>query len=282
MSEWLIFRIKPHPKSKSRFTNNSMSILDLFSLKNKVIVLTGGAGLYGRQLTFALAEAGATLVIASRNLEKLQKIAGEKRISGATIVCEAFDQGEEKSILTLCERVFKRFGRIDGLVNNSLARTMTGPDDTVAAWDESIRVNATGVFLMIRAFGEIMRRQQSGSVVNIGSIQGMVGPSPELYEGTNMPTPAPDYFFHKGGLINLTRYFASFYGKDNVRVNCVSPGGFFNHQPEIFVNNYNRHTMLGRMAGETDLAGAVVFLLSDASGYITAANLPVDGGYTAK
>jgi NAD(P)-dependent dehydrogenase (short-subunit alcohol dehydrogenase family) len=257
-------------------------ILDQFSLKNKVIVLTGGAGLYGRQLTYALAEAGAKLVIASRNLEKLKQIADEKAKGGFTIACEAFDQGEEKSILALRDRVMKQFGRVDGLVNNSVIRTMKGLDDPVANWDESIRVNATGVMLMTRAFGSGMCQQKGGSIVNVGSIQGIVGPSPELYEGTNMGTPPPDYFFHKAGMTNLTRYFASIYGKDNVRVNCVSPGGFFNNQPEPFLSNYNKHTMLGRMADENDLGGTIVFLLSDASRYVTAVNLPVDGGYTAK
>lgn len=257
-----------------------MSILNQFELKNKVVVLTGGAGLFGRQLTFALAEAGATLVIASRNIEKLQEIANEK--SGSAITCEAFDQGDEKSILTLRNRVLEKFGRVDGLVNNSVTRPMKTLEDASTAWEESMLVNATGVFLMTRAFGEIMCRQKSGSIVNIGSMQGMVGPSPELYDGTNMGLPPPDYFFHKAGMIGLTRYFASIYGKNNVCVNCVSPGGFFNNQPEPFLSNYNKQTMLGRMADENDLGGAIVFLLSEAARYITAANLPVDGGYTAK
>ena len=259
-----------------------MNFLEQFSLKNKVVVLTGGAGLYGRQLTSALAQAGATLVIASRNLAKLEEIAAVENQRGGSVTCETFDQGDEKSILDLRDRVFKKFGRVDGLVNNSVTRPMKSLDDTLASWDQSIRVNATGVFLMTRTFGEIMLRQKSGSIVNIGSMQGMVGPSPELYEGTNMGTPPPDYFFHKSGMINLTRYFASVYGKDNVRVNCVSPGGFFNNQPEPFLSNYNKHTMLGRMADENDLGGTIVFLLSEASRYVTAVNLPVDGGYTAK
>ena len=113
-------------------------------------------------------------------------------------------------------------------------------------------------------------------------IVGMVGPSLEFYEGTKMGTPAPDYFFHKGGMINLTRYFASVFGPGGVRVNCLSPGACFNQQPELFLERYNHRTMLGRMASETDLGGAVVFLLSDASRYVTGINLPVDGGYTAK
>lgn len=255
-------------------------VLDQFSLKDKVIVLTGGAGLYGRQLTYAIAEAGAKLVIASRNVDKLREVAAQK--PGLAITCEAFDQGDEKSIVELRDRVIARFGRVDGLVNNSVVRTMKSLEDPVANWEESIRVNATGVMLITRAFGANMCRQKSGSIVNVGSIQGIVGPSPELYEGTNMGTPPPDYFFHKSGMVNLTRYFASIYGKDNVRVNCVSPGGFFNNQPEPFLTNYNKHTMLGRMADENDLGAPIVFLLSEASRYITAANIPVDGGYTAK
>ncbi len=259
-----------------------MSILDQFSLKEKVVVLTGGAGLYGRQFTSALAQAGATLIVASRNVAKLQEIANVENQRGGNVSCEAFDQANEKSILDLRDRVLTKFGRVDGLVNNSVTRTMNGPDDTLATWEASMRVNATGFFLMTRAFGQIMCQQNSGSIVNIGSTMGMAGPSFELYEGTNMPVPPPDYFFHKGGMINLTRYYAGLYGKNNVRVNCVSPGGFFNNQPEPFLSNYNKHTMLGRMANENDLGGAIVFLLSEASRYITAANLPVDGGYTAK
>src|SRR4051812_42550822 len=145
-----------------------------------------------------------------------------------------------------------------------------------------MRVNATGVFLMSRTFGKELAKGKQGSIVNVGSIQGMVGPSADLYEGTNMGTPPPDYFFHKGGMINLTRYFAGILGPAGVRVNCVSPGGFFNHQPEPFPGRYSRRTMLGRMAGEQDLGGTIVFLLSEAACYVTGINLPVDGGYTAK
>jgi NAD(P)-dependent dehydrogenase (short-subunit alcohol dehydrogenase family) len=259
-----------------------MSILDKFSLRDKIIVLTGGSGLYGRQLTSAIAEAGATLVIASRNLPKLQQVADEENKRGYSVSCEAFDQGDEESILRLRDRVLQTFGRVDGLVNNSVIRTMKSADDPAAAWDESMRVNATGVFLMTRAFGQEMGKRKLGSIVNIGSMQGMVGPSLDFYEGTNMGTPPPDYFFHKGGMINLTRYYASLLGGKGVRVNCVSPGGFFNHQPEPFLTRYCRRTMLGRMADDNDLGGTIVFLLSEASRYITGANLPVDGGYTAK
>jgi NAD(P)-dependent dehydrogenase (short-subunit alcohol dehydrogenase family) len=143
-------------------------------------------------------------------------------------------------------------------------------------------VNATGLMLMHRAFGTGMAEQGRGSIVNIGSIQGMIGPSYELYVGTQMGDMPPDYFFHKGGMLNLTRFYAALYGPRQVRVNCVSPGGFFNNQPEPFLSRYSEHTMLGRMADDTDLGGSIIFLLSDASRYVTGVNLPVDGGYTAK
>ncbi len=255
---------------------------DSFSLENRVVVLTGGAGLFGRGLVSAIAAAGAKLVIASRDVAKLNRVAAEENDRGRSVVAEKLDQGDETSVLALRDRVLERFSRVDGLVNNAVLRPMKSPDAPVAAWEESMRVNATGTFLMTRAFGEAMCQQQSGSIVNIGSMQGMVGPSLELYEGTNMGVPPPDYFFHKGGMINLTRYYAALFGQHNVRVNCVSPGGFFDHQPEPFLSRYCSRTFVGRMADDTDLGGPVVFLLSDAAHYVTGANLPVDGGYTAK
>lgn len=259
-----------------------MNSLDLFDLRDKVVVLTGAAGLYGRGLAAALAEAGATLVIASRNLDKLKAVAAEECARGHQVFAEALDQGEEQSVLSLRDRVLARFGRVDGLVNNSVLRPMRSPDAPASAWEESMRVNGTGLFLVTRAFGRAMCDRKEGSIVNIGSIQGLVGPSLELYAGTDMGEPPPDYFFHKGGMINLTRYYAGLFGAHQVRVNCVSPGGFFNHQPEPFLSRYNERTMLGRMADAQDLGGAIIFLLSDAARYITGANLPVDGGYTAK
>lgn len=253
-----------------------------FSLEDKVVIVTGGSGLYGRQLTHAVAAAGATVVIASRNLQSLLAVVEAEKVHSLRVHAEELDQGDEASVLALRDRVLQQFGRVDGLVNNSVSRPMKSMDDPVDAWEQSMRVNATGVFLMIRAFGHYMADSGQGSIVNIGSMQGMVGPSPELYEDTGMGLPPPDYFFHKGGMINLTRYFASVFGKKNVRVNCISPGGFSNKQPEPFLSRYNARTMLGRMADGQDLGNVVVFLLSEAARYITAANLPVDGGYIAK
>lgn len=259
-----------------------MNSLDRFSLQGRVILLTGGAGLYGRGLTRDLAQTGARLVIAARDMEKLRAVAAEERADGWDVTAEQLDQGDEASVSALHDRVMERFGRIDGLVNNSVARPMKGANGPAAQWEESMRVNATGVMLMHRHLGRAMAGSGGGSIVNIGSIQGMIGPSYELYEGTTMGDLPPDYFFHKGGIINLTRFYAGLFGRHDVRVNCLSPGGFFNNQPEPFLTRYCEHTMLNRMADPSDLGGAVIFLLSDASRYITGANLPVDGGYTAK
>lgn len=258
------------------------TILDRFSLKGKVVLLTGGGGFYGRGLTAGLAAAGATLVIASRNRKVSLDVVGEEVGKGCTVEAEVYDQGDESSIQALCERIIDRHGRIDGLVNNAVSRPMTSSSGPAAEFAESMRINATGIYLMHRFIGGAMAGQKSGSIVNIGSIQGMIGPHYSLYDGLNMAAPPPDYFFHKGGIINLSRFYAGFFGRANVRVNCVSPGGIFVAQPAEFVSRYAEQTMLGRMAGTEDLAGAVIFLLCDASAYITGVNLPVDGGYTAK
>lgn len=257
-------------------------MLASFSLKDHTVLLTGAAGLFGRGLASALAQAGATLIIASRSADKLQVVAEEETARGYRVFAEAFDQGDEASILALRERIQDRFGPLHGLVNNSVLRPMKGALGSVAQWEDSMRVNATGVMLMHRHFGSSMAEAGRGSIVNIGSIQGMIGPSYELYAGTQIGDMPPDYFFHKGGMQNLTKFYAALYGPKSVRVNCLAPGGFFNNQPEAFVQRYCEHTMLNRMADDEDLGGSVVFLLSEASRYITGVTLPVDGGYTAK
>lgn len=256
-------------------------MLHRFDLKNKVILLTGGAGLYGRGLTADLAAANATLIIASRNQEAGEAVAAEERAAGHAVTAERLDQGDEESLLALRERIRETHGRLDGLVNNAVARPMSSPEESTREWEESLRVNATGIYLMHRHFGPLLGESETSSIVNIGSIYGVVGPTLSLYEGTDMGTGCPDYYFNKAGMVNLTRFYAAHLGTQNVRVNCLSPGGFFNNQPEPFLSRYNEQTFLKRMGNETDLGGAVVFLLSDASRYITGVNLPVDGGFTA-
>jgi NAD(P)-dependent dehydrogenase (short-subunit alcohol dehydrogenase family) len=251
-----------------------------FSLAGKIVLLTGGAGLYGRGLAAQLAASGARLILASRDVAALEKVAAEERLRGHAVAVHALDQGDEASILRLRDWAQAEFGRIDGLVNNAVARPMKTFDAPLADWEASMKTNATGLFALTRAFGELMAANGSGSIVNIGSIQGVVGPDNTLYEGLNMHA-IPDYFFHKAGMVNLTRYFAAHYGPRGVRVNCVSPGGFLSGQPPAFVERYARATFLRRMADEQDLGGPVIFLLSEAARYVTGTNLPVDGGYTA-
>jgi NAD(P)-dependent dehydrogenase (short-subunit alcohol dehydrogenase family) len=261
-----------------------MSVLETFSLAGKIALVTGGAGRYGRQIVEALAEAGAGTFMASRDLNALRGFAGELAARGLDVTALRLDQGDERSVLELRDEIMKRAGRVDVLVNNAVLRPMKkGFEDDASAFAESMRVNATGLFVITRAIGDAMAERGAGSILNIGSIHGMIGPDPTVYEGTEMHGWYPDYFFHKGGMLNFTRFVASYYGARGVRCNCVSPGGFRTEKmPDAFVRNYSRHTFLGRLAGPTDLKGIVVFLTSDASSYVTGANIPVDGGYTAK
>lgn len=259
-----------------------MAALDLFRLDGKTALVTGGAGLFGRQIVRALAEAGSRTLMASRDLAKLDEQAGLFRRDGLDVATLAFDQCSEESIQRLLDQA-KRVagGAVDVLVNNAVLRPMKGWDGSAEEFDRSMRANATGVFLMTRAFGNHMAERGRGSIINVASIQGSVGPDFTLYEGLGWDTP-PDYFFHKGGMLQLTRYAAAKLGPRGVRVNCISPGGFFNQQDSLFVKRYADRTFLGRMANESDLKGVIVFLASSASDYVTGANIAVDGGYTAK
>ncbi|MFP4028398.1 MAG: SDR family NAD(P)-dependent oxidoreductase [Candidatus Brocadiia bacterium] len=261
-----------------------MSVLDMFSLDGRVALMTGGASGYGLQCSRALAESGARTYMASRYLDKLEEVASQLRDEGNDVTALQFDQGDESTIVALRDEVLKRSGRIDVLVNNAVSRPMTGGwDDSVERFDESMHVNATGLFAVTRAVGEVMIEHESGSIINIGSMMGMVGVEHHNYDGTDMSGWYPDYFFHKGGMINFTRFCASYFGRYGVRVNCVSPGGLkSSDHPDDFVENYSARTQLGRLANDSDLMGAIVFLASDASSYITGTNIPVDGGYTAK
>jgi NAD(P)-dependent dehydrogenase (short-subunit alcohol dehydrogenase family) len=265
----------------SAATQKKPTVMEMFSLKGRVAVVTGGSGLYGRQIAEALAEAGAQTIMASRNLEKLKDQAEFFRQAGLKIEVLQYDQSSEESIQQLLKQTLDLAGKVDVLVNNSVLRPMKDWDNPASTFDESMKVNATGLFLMTRTFGDYMAGQGRGSIINIGSIQGMVGPDFTLYEGLNWGAP-PDYFFHKGGLVQLTRYAAAVLGPRGVRVNAVTPGGFFNNQDALFVPRYNARTFLGRMANETDLKGCIVYLASDASAYVTGANVVVDGGYTCK
>lgn len=261
-----------------------MQVLDSFSLTGKVALVTGGAGLYGRQIVAALAEAGAKTFIAARDVAKLEAVAAEERARGFDVTALSLDLSSDASIEALHSEIIARAGRCDVLVNNAVTRSaLNGWAHDLDAFDQSLRVNASALFKITELFGREMRANKSGSIINIGSMMGMVGIEMANYEGTDMtPNPSPIYHYEKGGMINFTRWAASILGADNVRVNCLSPGGFFNNQPAPFVKAYSARTQLGRMANDTDLKGIIVFLASDASAYITGTNIPIDGGYTAK
>ena len=255
-----------------------------FSLRGKVVVQFGGTGHLGRALVSALASAGATLIVASRNRESLAALAASEQAAGRSVQVDEVDIGSEASLIALRDRVLAKHGRVDGIVFNAVSRPMKSFNDDLAAWKSSMDTNATGFFATVRCFGDAMAAKGSGSIVNIASQMGVIGMNPFLYEGTTMGA-SPDYFFHKGGMINLTRHLASHYGNKGVRVNVVSPGGIYNPdkpQAPAFLERYGKMTMLGRMANAPEIGGSVVFLLSDASTYVTGANLAVDGGYTAK
>lgn len=263
----------------------STKVLDTFSLTGKVAVLTGGAGKYGRQIVAALAEAGAKTYIASRGIEALEKVAQAERNRGFDVTALPLDLSDEQSIAQLRNTVIQKSGRIDILVNNAVTRCACGGwNNALQIYDRSLHTNASALFMITNLFAEEMKKKRCGAIINIGSMMGMVGVEFGNYKGTTMgQNPSPIYSYEKGGMINFTRWAASVLGPYGIRVNCVSPGGLeeSSHPPE-FVKNYSERTQLGRMAQDTDLNGIIVFLGSDASAYITGANIPVDGGYTAK
>lgn len=262
-----------------------MSVLESFSLAGKTALVTGGAGLFGKQIVEALAEAGAETYLASRNMESQKALAKELRERNLEVNPLKLDLASEESIHETIAEIKKRSGRLDILVNNAVIRSATSSwklsmDD----FDKSLRINASSLFCITRLAAEEMKKRLSGSIINIGSYMGLLGPNPVNYEGTTMFSrdSSPIYYFEKGGMVNFTRFAASVLGVYGIRVNCLNPGGFKANQPKAFLRQYSANTMLGRLANDTDLKGAVVFLSSDASLYLTGCNIPVDGGYTAK
>ncbi|MBE6642642.1 MAG: SDR family oxidoreductase [Ruminococcaceae bacterium] len=264
------------------------NVLDMFRLDGKVALVTAGAGKYGEQMVLALLQAGADVWVASRDLAKNEAFAERLRKEGYTkIYGAAYDQGDEQSILALRDKIMEKHGRFDILVNNSVYRPGAyGWYGDASKFTESLNINGTGMFVVTRTFGEIMAKQGSGSIINIGSYMGDLGADSWLYEGSESMKGsgfrAPDYFFHKGGMHNFTKLVAGFYGPQNVRCNCLSLGGLFNNQDPDFVKRYSTKTFLGRMANETDIMGMIVYLASDASQYVTGTVIPIDGGYSAK
>jgi NAD(P)-dependent dehydrogenase (short-subunit alcohol dehydrogenase family) len=256
-----------------------MHTLEMFRLEGRVAIVTGGAGLYGVPISRALAEAGATVIIASRDVDACRAAAAALAGEGLSAVGMSLDQGDESSIRGFVDLVVAEHGRIDILVNNAVTRQGMADLDqlTREGWEAAQRVNATGLVLITQAVVARMLAQGSGNIINIGSIQGAVGPHFPVYGSTGMTSPV-NYTYDK--------WVANRYGRDGIRCNCISPGGYGPGVAERigeneFTANYRRLTPLGRFCGEDDIKGPVVFLASDASAYVTGHQLLVDGGWTS-
>lgn len=242
-------------------------------VKDKVIIVTGGNGLIGREIVAHLRKNGATAIVAEINVET--------DLNKGIINCDITD---EKSILEAMDKIIQKFGRIDGLVNNAYPRTddwgARFEDIKFDSWQKNVDMQMNSVFLLSQNVLKQMVKQKSGSIVNIASIYGVVGNDFTVYDGTEM-TSAAAYSAIKGGVINFTKYLASYFGKEGIRVNCVSPGGIFDNQNPVFIKNYEHKVPLKRMGKPSEIAPAVTFLLSDEASYISGHNLMVDGGWTA-
>lgn len=264
-----------------------MDAKSLFDISNKIAIVTGGTGLFGQPISTALAEMGALVIIASRGIEKCKSVADELNRSGLKAEGAFVDLSDENSINDFVYGVLHKHHRIDILVNNSVSREgyKKLEETTKSDWELSQEINATGLMLINKAVVQGMVEQRSGSIINIGSIQGSVGPNFEVYGNTGMSSPM-NYTYDKWGMVGLTKWMANYYGKYNIRVNCISPGGY---GPGItatfgeneFTQNYKRLTPLGRFATDDDIKGPIAFLASDASSYVTGHNLLVDGGWTS-
>jgi NAD(P)-dependent dehydrogenase (short-subunit alcohol dehydrogenase family) len=259
----------------------------MFQLNDKIAIVTGGAGLYGKSISQALAQAGAHVIIASRDKGKCDTYARELQDNKWSAQGMFLDMADEKSIADFASQIIQQHGRIDILVNNAVSRE--GAKDlaliTKQDLEKSQVINYTGLMLLTKTVIKIMVDQKHGNIINISSIQGAVGPNFGVYGDTGMSSPVT-YTFEKWGMIGFTRWIANYYGKFNIRANAISPGGYGpgireSKLPEEFIENYLRLTPLKRFAEDEDIKGPVVFLASDASAYVTGHNLMVDGGWTS-
>lgn len=243
----------------------------MFSIKDKVIVITGGNGLLGKQMVSTFREQGAIVIAADLFFETQ----GEDDF--------IIDITDENSIKNEVAAIVQKYNRIDGWVNNAYPRTKDWgtkfENIPLDSWRKNVDMHLNGYFLCCQVVLAQMKTQGFGSLINMSSIYGILGPDFTVYEGTEMTMPAA-YAAIKGGLNNLTRYLASYFGEFQVRVNTVSPGGIFDNQPESFVTNYNKKVPMKRMGNPKDIVSAVYYLLTDDSAYVTGHNLVVDGGWS--
>lgn len=269
-------------------------IQDAFNLTGKVVLITGGAGLLGAEFCRTLAEAGASVVIADRAEKAAEDLAGRLSRNGLSCMAAGVDVTERDSTRRMVEKALSRYGRLDVLVNSAALDPKFDPshaeeqssafeDYPLELWDQALAVNLTGIFLCSQACVRPMLEHGQGVIINLCSTYGLVGPDQRIYQKDGQaPRFKPVYYSTtKAGVLGLTRYLASYYAGKGIRVNALSPGGVFNDHDESFVQAYSARTILGRMARREEMNGAILFLASEASSYMTGANLVVDGGWTA-
>jgi NAD(P)-dependent dehydrogenase (short-subunit alcohol dehydrogenase family) len=269
-----------------------MNSKNIFSLEGKTAIVTGAAGLIGQTQCKVLSDFGATVAVCDIDMEKSEKISTSLNLNSFAVL---LDVTNEDSIKRVENTILSKTNSIDILINNAAINDIFISNSSVLEqsmfenyslklWKKSLDVNLTGTFLCCKIFGSEMAKKGKGSIINIASTYGIVGPDQSIYTNENGKQKffkSPSYPAGKGAIINFTRYLASYWGKKGVRVNTLSPGGVENGQDEFFKKNYSKKTMLGRMAKPEDYSGAIVFLASDASSYMTGTNLIVDGGWTA-
>lgn len=275
----------------------SQKIIDKFNLSNKVALVTGGAGMLGKRYVKTLLEANAKVVVADLKVDETQKVAMDvSDKTGNEAISVDGDISKKEDVKQIVETVIKKWDRIDILVNNAAidpkfdmdvagVNKVTFEEYPLELWQQSLDVNLTGAFLCAQEVGKVMVNQGGGVMVNIASTYGLVGPDQRIYKKdseTEQTLFKPvSYCVTKGGIIQLTRYLATYWGDKNIRVNSLTPGGIYNDQVDEFVKKYSSRTPLARMADKDEMSAALLFLVSDASSYMTGSNLIVDGGWTA-
>ena len=251
-------------------------------LNNKVIVVTGGGGLLGRSFCSAIAKQGAQVIIADQNLDSAAQVAEKICLAGGRAEATLLDITDTGIVESLINRLDIRYGRIDAMVNNAYPRNKNWGNKleevTYTDFCENTNLHLGGYFLTTQKFSMYMRSHGGGSIVNMSSIYGSIAPKFEIYANTTMTMPV-EYAAIKAGIIHLTRYFAQYFKKSGVRCNALSTGGIFNNQPMPFLEKYTASCGTKGMLDSQDIVGALLFLLSNDSKYITGQNFIVDDGF---
>jgi len=249
-------------------------------LSGRVVVITGGAGYLAGEIAQGFAEAGANVALADVAERPCEERAAGLSGLGSRAMALEVDVANEQSVVDMAGSAIAEFGHIDVLVNTAGRTFFKTPEAlTLEEWDTTWQTNVTGTFLCSRTVGPHMVERGAGSIINFGSIYGIVAADQSIY-GDSGWNSSPAYAASKAAIIHLTHYLAKYWGPRNVRVNSVSPGGVFNDQDAGFIQRYSAKTPMGRMADRTDVTGAVLFLASDGAAYVTGQNLAIDGGFS--